>query len=418
MNTPHAAPARKPYGASRIAAIDAARGATMLFVCLAHFADSYQFTSGADTSGIYLVMIGMIASPTFVTVSGLVAGFLAVTRTKTFDALCYKLFDRGLFLVIVGHTILAASGVAIGRGFAASMKIGYITDAIGFAVMLGPWLVARLSVRSRLTIAAGTFSLSWIAVFTWVPSVGFGSLAKGYLIGTPNLTDWSSGNFPLVPWFAVYILGTVIGARIGAFYRDQQLAKGNAFLAKVGTSLFLVGAAGKLVFTVIRHSWPTLFVGYPSLEPLLSSYQKFPPGPVYLSFFGGAGMLLVATILEAARRDLLTSVRGQLRQIGLASLFVYVLQFYVYVVVIRSLRLPYSRWWPALFAVTIVLLTLAATAWNRKEGNRYLTVGIGPFIEWRARRKAAVAARPGTPAQLGLLDGPLAHEPGVTRGVA
>lgn len=390
----------------------------MLFVCLAHFADSYQFTSGADTSGGYLVIMGMIASPTFVTVSGLVAGFLSVTRAKTFDALCYKLFDRGLFLLLVGHTILAASGLAIGRGLIPAMKIGYITDAIGFAVMLGPWLVARLNVRTRLAIAAGIFTLSWIVVLAWAPSTSVASIAKSYLIGTPNAADWSSGNFPLIPWFAVYLGGTVLGSRIGAFYRDQELKQGNLFLAKTGVLLLIVGASGKLAFAVIRHWWPTLLVTHRSLTPLLSSYQKFPPGPVYVAFFGGAGMLLVVTILEAARRDFLPSVRGPLRQIGLASLFVYLLQFYVYVVVIRSLRLPYSPMWPALFALTIVFLTLAASAWNRHEGNRYLTVGIGPFIDWRARRTATGDARRAFSNTTGLVERTPAQEPSITRGVA
>jgi len=391
----------------------------MLFVCLAHFADSYQFTSGADTSGGYLVIMGMLASPTFVTVSGLVAGFLAVTRAKTFDALCYKLFDRGLFLLVVGHTILAASGLAIGRGFIPAMKIGYITDAIGFAVMLGPWLVGRLSMRTRLAIAAGTFTLSWVGVLAWTPVGSFASVAKSYLIGTPNAADWSSGNFPLIPWFAVYLAGTVLGGRIGAFYRDQQLKQGNLFLARIGASLFVVGACGKVLFSAVHHWMPTMLVAHDSLTPLLSSYQKFPPGPVYIAFFGGAGMLLVATVLEAARRDILPSVRGQLRQIGLASLFVYLLQFYVYVVVIRSLRLPYSRWWPVLFALTIVFLTYAASRWNRREGNRYLTVGIGPFIDWRARRKAAVPVHQhGVAASGDLLDHSLGREARVTRGVA
>jgi uncharacterized membrane protein len=409
---------KKPYGASRVAAIDAARGATMLFVCLAHFADSYQFTSGADASGGYLVIMGMIASPTFVTVSGMVAGFLAVTRASTFDALCYKLFDRGLFLLVVGHTILAASALAIGRDFATSFKIGYITDAIGFSVMLGPWLVAKLSARTRLGIAVTTFVLSWIAIFAWEPSAALGVIAKRYLIGEPNSVDWSSGNFPLIPWFAVYVAGTVIGARIGKFYRDQQLRDGNVFLAKVGASIFVLGAGGKVAFAIIRHSMPAFLTTYRNIAPLLSSYQKFPPGPVYIAFFGGAGMLLVATVLEVSRRGLLPWVLGQLRQIGLASLFVYVLQFYVYVVIIRSLKLPYTVWWPALFAISIVFLTLAAAAWNRREGNRFLTVGIGPYIDWRAKRRASKTGGRPTIDAAPVDPRPLAHEPIATRGVA
>src|SRR5205814_9108063 len=176
VNTEAAAKPR--YGSSRVASIDAARGAAMLFVCLAHFANAYHFVSGADDTGGYIVMIGLIASPTFVTVSGLVAGFLAVTRSSSFAALRRKLFDRGLFLLVVGHAILALSGIVTGRGFSAAYRVGYITDVIGFAVMLGPALVASLQARSRLLLAMSVFALSLAAVFLWIPTDGLPALAK------------------------------------------------------------------------------------------------------------------------------------------------------------------------------------------------------------------------------------------------
>jgi uncharacterized membrane protein len=107
----------RPYGSSRVASIDAARGSAMLFVCLAHFTNVYFFLNGKEDIGIYLVLIGMVASPTFVTVSGLVAGFLAVTRQSSFTRLRLKLIDRGFFLLLVGHLVLSLSGVATGTGF-------------------------------------------------------------------------------------------------------------------------------------------------------------------------------------------------------------------------------------------------------------------------------------------------------------
>src|SRR5437763_5821461 len=124
---------QKRYGAGRVASIDAARGAAMFFVCLAHFANSYQIISGASEAGGYLVIVGMVASPTFVTMSGLVAGFLFVTRGSSFTALRYKLIDRGLFLMVVGHAILALSSLLTGHNFGHALRVGYITDVIGFA---------------------------------------------------------------------------------------------------------------------------------------------------------------------------------------------------------------------------------------------------------------------------------------------
>src|SRR5258705_10577989 len=74
VSTPTAS--NRPYGSSRVASIDAARGSAMLFVCLAHFTNSYFFLNGRGDIGSNLVALGMLASPTFGIVSGLVAGCL------------------------------------------------------------------------------------------------------------------------------------------------------------------------------------------------------------------------------------------------------------------------------------------------------------------------------------------------------
>jgi uncharacterized membrane protein len=375
------------YASSRIASIDAARGAAMLFVCLAHFSNAYFFVSGADAMGMYLVIVGMIASPTFVTVSGLVAGFLAVTRSKSFAQLRYKLIDRGLFLLIVGHAILALSGALAGSGFVHAYQVGYITDVVGFAVVVGPWVVTLLKPKPRLLLAAGVFVTSWLAVFFWDPSGGLAGAAKQYLIGVSHSEDSTRGDFPVLPWFAVYLAGTVIGERLGEYYRANKEQVGHLMLAKLGAVALTLGVAAKVALYSIRVAAPTLEHVHPLLMFSVSSYQKFPPGPVYLVLFGGAGMLLVAGILEAGRRGIQPFLLNQLRQVGLASLFVYILQFYVYVVVVRSLRLPYSPFWPFLFLLSIVFLAKAAAVWNARDGNRFLTVGVGALFTMAERRK-------------------------------
>lgn len=393
LNAAQAAP--KPrYGSSRVASIDSARGAAMLFVCLAHFANAYHFRSGADASGIYLVIIGMIASPTFVTVSGMVAGFLSVTRSSSFRSLQQKLVDRGLFLLIVGHTILAASGIFAGRSLAHAFKIGYITDVVGFAVVFGPWLVTALKPAARLLFAAVVFGVSWLAVFLWEPSGSVAVALKHYFVGSVTLGDSTRGDFTMLPWFAVYLVGTVIGEYVATYYAEKRDRTGHWMLARLGATCVAVGLASKVALHIVKVDAPTLERIHPALLFSLSSYQKFPPGPVYLLCFGGVGLLLVAGILEMGRRGLQPFLMNQLRQIGMASLFIYVLQFYLYAVVLAALHLPYSRFWPLLFLFSIVILVRAAAAWNAKEGNRFLTVGVGRLLKWNETRRRASVTEP------------------------
>lgn len=377
---------------SRVASIDAARGAAMLFVCLAHFTNSYFFQNGQERIGDKLVAIGMLASPTFVIVSGLVAGFLAVTRRSSFPHFRRKLVDRGLFLLLAGHLILAVSGA----GFVHSYEVEYITDAIGFAILFGPWLVATLAPRSRLLLAVTIFAVDWCAILFWAPSDGLRALAKQYLVGVVGGGAWedTAGGFALIPWFAVYVVGTVIGERVGTYYAGKSRRAAHLFLARVGITSVLCALGVKIGSTFLTRSAPLFRQAHPTLLHFISIYQKFPPGPIYLCFFGGAGMLLVAAVLEAAHSGFAPWLLNQLRQLGQASFFVYVIQFYVYGVVLHALRLPYTPFWPLIFLFTIALLVLVATPWNWKEGNRFLTVGIGALFDRADRRRRDIRGRP------------------------
>jgi uncharacterized membrane protein len=381
---------------SRVASIDAARGSAMMFVCLAHFTNSYFFLNGQERIGDKLVTIGMLASPTFVTISGLVAGFLAVTRRGSFPDLRRKLADRGLFLLLVGHLVLAVSGFGTDKGFVHAYRVEYITDAIGFAVLFGPWLVATLAARSRLLLAAAIFAFDWCAILLWAPSHGVPALAKQYLVGAVDRGGWqdTTGGFALIPWFAVYVVGTVIGERVGAYYASKRPRAAHLFLARAGITSVMCALGVKIGSHFLTRTAPLFAQAHATLLHFLSIYQKFPPGPVYLCFFGGAGMLLVAAVLEAGHIGIAPWLVNELRQLGQASFFVYVVQFYVYGVVLHALRLPYTPFWPLIFLFTIAMLTLVATAWNWKEGNRFLTIGIGALLDRAARRRRDIRDTP------------------------
>lgn len=372
----------------RVASIDAARGAAMLFVCLAHFANAYHFLLGEDTTGTLLVTIGMIASPTFVTVSGTVAGFLWVTRRSFFPHLRRRLVDRGLFLLLIGHVVLASSGFFAKFGIVQALTRSYITDAIAIAVIVGPWLITRLTIRWRLVLAATIFSLDWLAIVFWAPSEGVAVFVKHYFVGIISPAEFgiAFSAFPAIPWLAVYLIGTTVGEAVGKRYVARDKQGGHLLLAKIGASAFGVGIAGKVVAAFLRHLLPEFAQRHDHAMSLLSSYQKFPPGPTYILFFAGAGMLMVSAVLESDRRGYARMLRNPLRELGEASLFVYAIQFYLYTLLLPSLHLHYSPLWPLVFVASLAILAFAATLWNRASGNRWLTIGVTALLERRASR--------------------------------
>lgn len=364
----------------------------MLFVCLSHFAGTYLYQTGAIGIAANLAVVGMIASPTFVTVSGLVAGFLSVTNVRDFPHLRRKLIDRGVFLIIVGHLVLSFTDLPTGAGFPHAYRIGFITDALGIAVIIGPWFVTKLRATQRVEIALTLFALNWVAVLMWNPNGPALNLVKHYLIGVINPAERGLPFpvYPVVPWFCVYLVGTVLGQAVGRTYLRNDRAAGNRLLLRVGWIAFLSATAVRIATLVIRRDFPAIAPAHANLLRFLSAYQKFPPGPVYLIFYGGAGILLVAGVLELERHGAMSSLVEELRQLGQASLFVYVLQFYLFAVVLRELRLPYTPFWPLLFILSIVMLARAAAWWNSRAGNRYLTVGITRLLERNARKHVKV----------------------------
>jgi uncharacterized membrane protein len=373
----------------RVGSIDAARGAAMLFVCLSHFSGTYLYQTGAEDVGAILAVTGMIASPTFVAVSGLVAGFLAVTNPVSFPHVRRKLIDRGVFLLVVGHILLAITDLPDGFGFAHAYRIGFITDAIAVAVMIGPWLVVKLSRKHRLLLAVTLFALNWCATIWWIPTGQAAILLKHYLIGIadPGAHGLPFPVYPVIPWFCVYLAATILGQHVGAYYLRGDKSSANKFLARVGgISLFCALLIRSFSF-LIRKQAPGFTQIHSNLMLVLSAYQKFPPGPVYLSFFGGAGMLLVCVVLELERRRSMTFAVEQMRQMGQASLFVYVGQFYLFAVGLRELQLPYTRFWPVLFLLSVAILARGAKLWNAHDGNQFLTVGLTYLLERKAKRK-------------------------------
>src|SRR5689334_17065341 len=105
-------------GSRRIGAIDAARGAAMLLVFFSHFGEVYFAT--ASRMAHVTQDIGRIATPTFVIISGIMAGYLLRSRPQDFLRIRYRLQARGLFFLVVGHLIVTISQVPRAGGWLAA----------------------------------------------------------------------------------------------------------------------------------------------------------------------------------------------------------------------------------------------------------------------------------------------------------
>src|SRR5512135_1735050 len=103
-------------GRGRIHAIDAARGTAMLFVFLSHFALVYIWRSGEIRLATLMYDVAMIASPTFMLISGIMLGYLYRTHPDDFARIRVNYLYRGLFLLTVGRLIIFGSHIVYAGG--------------------------------------------------------------------------------------------------------------------------------------------------------------------------------------------------------------------------------------------------------------------------------------------------------------
>jgi uncharacterized membrane protein len=399
---PHYPPADGPFGrdnagsaeeSQRFGSIDAVRGAAMLFVFLAHFTSVYLWKTGERELAGYLGTVGMIASPTFVIVSGMMVGFFATTNPVGFRILRIKLFDRGLFLLLAGHVLLAIAVTNASSGFAGAYRVSFITDAIAVSIMVAPWLITAIETTPRIAVAASVFFLNWLVIVQWHPAAAGLVLAKRYLVGIAGGTGaWEVVVFPIIPWFVGYLAATVLGELVGKLYANGDQKGAHQLLARIGGVSFLVAGMIDGATDGLRSAHAGLAgLGW-SPTWFLAIYQKFPPGPVYLGFFGGAGIVLLAAVLEIDRRGAFPGVMNKLRQLGRASLFAFIAQYALYVGVLGRLHLSYTRSWPLFFLFSVIVLVQGAAAWDRHDGNRFFTVGLPSLLRRNGPRIRSIAA--------------------------
>jgi predicted acyltransferase len=388
--------------ATRVDSLDVARGTAMLFVCLSHFAATFlapwgnpSLSSALQWSGAMAGTISMIATPSFVSVSGIVVGYLYRCNPAMMPGLRRKLLDRGLFLLLIGHLLQAFPAYLQFRDASRALRFEMITDVIGVAILIGPSLLLWLSTRGRMVVGAALLVLSWCIAYLSPPHNTFAVIVVRYAFGHPG--DPASAGFPFVPWLGVYVLATVLGERMGTHAEASRPRRGDRLLLRVGGLALCIAITVTAARHVLRALAPAFINAHNALSEFLALGRKFPPGPVYLLFFAGAGLILIAKAFSVARDEAWASLTRPLGAIGRASFFVFVLQGYVYYMGVPALNLPYPQLWPVYYAASILFFLAAAALWNSLDGNRFLTVGLWrtvPIVRaMRSRVRTTLAAR-------------------------
>ncbi len=312
--------------------------------------------------------LGGLAAPTFITLAGVGTSLLVATRPGGVDA---TLVRRGLALLGFGYllNILTPSWFSPGSWFVLHM--------MGLAIATAP-LWRRLPDRVLLA-AEGVI----LAVTVAVQHL----LATPRLLDNPRMRDTdlpggalrlalAEGQFPVLPWLALFLVGVVLGRWLLA--DDADVPRRVSALCRLCllTGLTLVGldlAADHLPALAFLHTAPWWRV-----VRVTTSFYPAGPGILLLLQSGVLLMLAVALHIERSRE---LGARGLLVCLGRASLTLLL----VHVVLFREISRPLGAWQAfdrytslVIIAAWIALCAVLCRAWQR--------IGFRFGAEWLLRR--------------------------------
>jgi hypothetical protein len=293
--------------------------------------------------------------------------------------------DRGLFLLTVTHLLILVAMQTVNR-----QPYVFITDVIGVSLLIVPAAVSRARARTILAYGVTIYVLACVTALLWHPHLWAMEALEESAFGSRSLTHFKYV-FPIVPWLCMYLISGAIGKRLAFHQASGEAGAVLRFLVRTGFAA--IGTAIAWHFLVARIAvarGPAVSTAIQTALMLSARTQKLPPGPVYLLFHGGLALLLLAGWYLVEKRGMhrLVAAAGDL---GRASLVAFVIQYYVYYVVLRMARpyLPYADAWPVYLIGSMLLVVLPALEWQRRGYNRFLTVGYGRFHQWNTARQLA-----------------------------
>jgi uncharacterized membrane protein len=347
----------------RIRAIDAARGTAMLFVFLSHFVEAYFRQQGLPVTRLFAVT--MVASPAFISISGLILGLLYCTKGERFQATKWRFVWRGVFLLTLGRVLIYVAHIPLAGGWDEALRWAFMTDAIGFCILVGPWVVENVGRRARIALGIGLYIISWGLICDWAPQGGFAWMAKEFLFG-PAVTGsrFFTDVFPIFPWFGLYLIATVIGEQLGATLMGGE--------SKKFVRLTLLTALGALGLSAVLFGGRLVLergfgLAHYEMHVFLSPLQKLPPGPVYFLVFSACAFLWIWILMRFSRVRVIGWYSAFVEVIGRNSLFVFIVQYFAYFTILVWVRSLSTAQWLLYFTISVVAIWTIAYAWDLRK---------------------------------------------------
>jgi uncharacterized membrane protein len=362
----------------RLGFIDSARGTAMLFVFIAHFTEVHYSKFELGTASL-LGIITKIASPTFMAISGIMLGYLYQSSGDNFKKIKAKFIDRGIFLLTVGHILCGITVIPKSDSILdALLKWMFITDTIGFCIILGPLLISRINIGWRLILGLSIFGFSWLAIAFVHPHYRAWMILEEVFLGSIH-QEVMRYTFSFLPWFGFYLVNSCVGEKIAIYHRNNLPVKISKTFLVLGITSFVLAISLKIGFQAFKTYY--LLPSDNIFHLLFSPWQKVPPSPLYFLAYGSMSYFIFFLLFELRNMGAVNQYIRATSILGRNSLFVFIFQFYVYYLLLRFMNLSCSIFWPLYLTASIIPIFAVALLWEKKRMNRFIGVGTVGFWE-------------------------------------
>lgn len=373
---------------TRVKAIDAGRGAAMVGVMLSHSAQLLPQRSDSDLGEI-VVTVGMIATPAFLLMAGVLCGFQSTLPERRLSELRIRLLDRALFLLIIGHLAFGLTHAMWLDVDAALLRSVYITDAVAVALLLASALAGRVTRNQLLALGLLLLLISFATLPAHPRYASWEYTLERIFTGMSDLRHYRDGwVVPIIPYIGLFLVGMAGGVEYGHHRARNQDQRAVAdFCIKLGAGCMAIAVATMCAWLVLRHY---VDGGMRQVIHLfVNPQQKIPLSPVYVLSFGGAAILMVGVLLRQSLYTAGEFLSNRLATLGRASIFVFLLQYWL--ISVPTLRFDVqvgALGWAAWLAATIAIAWLLASLWNHFGGQRLLTIGLRHLAKSRTETAA------------------------------
>jgi uncharacterized membrane protein len=374
----------------RIIGIDAARGIAMILVCASHV--RAYLVDEAPLLYLVLTSISRVATPTFLLLSGFVAAYVLASNRPHVRV---TLIDRGLFVLLVGHFVLNLDDLSHVDATSWIFSRVTITDVIGICLMLA-FLAHRL--RTGVLVALGVLLavLSWPIAMTLAPESSLAGYAGAALFAMKSQEN-SLVDAAIVPYLGLFLIGMALSKRSLTDLRANGSDRVARRLAMYGTAAIVAVVCGILIWLLLKATG--IAATDPALVDLirrgLDPRSKLPPGPAYLLFYGGTGLLVAAACLSSPAVRLAGPALQWTATMGRASLMCFVTQdwlFRLLPMVTGMAHITSITFWLTYLSAGVLMIHWLAARWDAGRRNRLLTIGLKAWSRRHAQMDRGTAA--------------------------